>query len=383
MNARKIISVVTVLSLIVMAGIWYGANNGLLPPAASDEAALYDGLFNTLTALATSLFLLVEGTLLFCIFRFRRRAGDDTDGPPIRDNFTLELIWTAVPTVIVMFVGIYSFDVYTAMQGTSPELMIGMTHEHHRPAAIALDKLGIDPVQASVLPANVDDRSTSPSPEISQATSSGFISEADPKTTSVPSSDQVDLSTVNVNVTAMQFAWIFSYPEFADLETAELHLPVGSKVKLNLNASDVIHAFWVPQFRLKQDVIPGISTQLQFTANKKGEYPIVCAELCGAYHGGMRAQLFVDTPEEFLVWAKKTQEEMASNPTKRVIAANAPSNFPSSITSMTAAMTDREYLAGRVQSMEMMKGIDPARLRSNHLSDLAQHHVAHLSNQNS
>ena len=356
MNVRKTISVVTVLSLIIMAGIWYGANNNLLPTAASEESALYDSLFNTLMAIATTLFLLVEGTLLFCVFRFRRRAGDETDGPPIRDNFTLELVWTAVPTVIVMFVGIYSFDVYTAMQGTAPGMMMGMSHDRPRPVAIALDKLGnklgdrlgIEPAQASGLPTIADSQTS----QTSQTTPS--------KTTTTPSTATLpDLSTLNVDVTAMQFAWIFDYPEFKGLQTAELHLPIGSMVKLNLNASDVIHAFWVPQFRLKQDVIPGISTQLQFTASKIGEYPIVCAELCGAYHGGMRAQLFVDTPEDFLAWAKKTQEELASNPTKRVIA----SNISNPTTSMTASMTDSEYLAGRIQSMEMAKGIHPAMLQ--------------------
>jgi cytochrome c oxidase subunit II len=367
MNLRKTISVITVLSLIIAAGIWYGANNNLLPTAASDEAALYDGLFNTLMAIATALFLLVEGTLLFCVFRFRRRAGDETDGPPIRDNFTLELVWTAVPTVIVMFVGIYSFDVYTAMQGTNPGMMMGMSHDRSRPVEIALDKLGsklgIEAAQASGLPPIADSQP-------SQATPS--------KTTSTPSTvSQPDLSTLNVDVTGMQFAWIFDYPEFSGLQTAELHIPLGSKVKLNLNASDVIHAFWVPQFRLKQDVIPGISTQLQFTANKTGEYPIVCAELCGAYHGGMRAQLFVDTPEDFLAWAKKTQEELASNPTKQVIA----SNISNPTTSMTSSMTDRQYLAGRIKHMEMVKGIDPVALQKvDRLSELHHQHLARIGN---
>jgi cytochrome c oxidase subunit II len=371
MNVRKTISVVTVISLITMAGIWYGANNHLLPTAASEEAELYDSLFNTLMAIATSLFLLVEGTLLFCVFRFRRRAGDETDGPPIRDNFTLELVWTAIPTVIVMFVGIYSFDVYTAMQGTAPSMMMGMSHDHPRPVAIALDKLGsklgIEAAQASGLPSRIADSQPN---QTNQTTPS--------ETTSIPSSSQQpDLSTFNVDVTAMQYAWIFDYPGFKDLQTAELHLPLGSKVKLNLKASDVIHAFWVPQFRLKQDVIPGMSTQLQFTASKTGEYTIVCAELCGAYHGGMRAQLFVDTPEDFLAWAKKTQEELASNPTKRVIA----SNVLNPSTSMTASMTDGEYLAGRIQSMEMAKGIDPDMLQKvNHLGGGTHPDLAHIGN---
>ncbi|WP_019499492.1 cytochrome c oxidase subunit II [Pseudanabaena sp. PCC 6802] len=393
MNARKTISVVTVLCLIVISGIWYGNNHGLLPLAASDEASLYDGLFNTLTALATALFLLVEGTLLFCIFRFRRRPDDNTDGPPIRDNFTLELIWTAVPTVIVMFVGIYSFDVYSAMRGNSPALMMAMSHDlsghhqpaHHQPAAIApdklanklgIDKLGIEPVQASILTSNTDRQSTHVNSEISNL-AEAMPSTKPPDSSNLPGAgnvEQPDLSTTNINVTAMQFAWIFSYPDYNNIETAELHVPVGSKVNLNLKATDVIHAFWVPQIRLKQDVIPGLPTQLQFTANKIGDYPVVCAELCGAYHGGMRAQLFVDTPDGFQAWVKTTQEELASNPSKRVIAAN-------SLNQPTTAMTDREYLAGRMKNMEAIEDIDITVLHSvpqpvRHSPDLSHLHMS-------
>jgi cytochrome c oxidase subunit II len=371
MNARKTISVVTILCLIVISGIWYGNNNGLLPLAASDEASLYDGLFNTLTALATALFLLVEGTLLFCIFRFRRRPGDNTDGPPIRDNFTLELIWTAVPTVIVMFVGIYSFDVYSAMQGNSPGSMLAMSHDmsSHKPMAIAIDKLGIEPAQASVLTTSSEHQSTQANQEISQVTPSAAKS---PNTSAPITAGQSDISTININVTAMQFAWIFSYPDYNNIETAEMHIPVGSKVTLNLNAADVIHAFWVPQIRLKQDVIPGLPTQLQFTANKTGEYPVVCAELCGAYHGGMRAQLFVDTPDGFQAWVKTAQEELASNPSKRVIAVN-------NLQPSTAAMSDREYLAGRVKNIEAVKDIDLPALRSLHHSHQhTQHQMSHI-----
>jgi cytochrome c oxidase subunit 2 len=276
-----------------------------------------------------------------------------------------------------MFVGIYSFDVYSAMRGNSPALMMAMSHDmsgHHKPAAIApdklanklgMDKLGVEPVQASVLTSSPDRQATQANNEISQATSAATTK---PDTSNSPGvAGQSDLSNININVTAMQFAWIFSYPDYNNIETAEMHIPVGSKVTLNLNATDVIHAFWVPQIRLKQDVIPGLPTQLQFTANKTGEYPVVCAELCGAYHGGMRAQLFVDTTDGFQAWVKTAQEELASNPSKRVIAAN---DFQQS----TTAMSDREYLAGRVKNMEAVKDIDLTMLRSLHHYHQQNHH---------
>jgi cytochrome c oxidase subunit 2 len=72
-----------------------------------------------------------------------------------------------------------------------------------------------------------------------------------------------------------------------------------------MEARDVIHAFWVPQFRLKQDVIPGQPTVLSFTATKAGSYPIVCAELCGPYHGGMRSTVVVHEPEAYATWLQQ------------------------------------------------------------------------------
>ena len=72
-----------------------------------------------------------------------------------------------------------------------------------------------------------------------------------------------------------------------------------------MEARDVIHAFWVPQFRLKQDVIPGQPTLLSFTATRPGTYPIVCAELCGPYHGGMRSTVVVHEPADFDAWLSK------------------------------------------------------------------------------
>jgi cytochrome c oxidase subunit 2 len=83
-----------------------------------------------------------------------------------------------------------------------------------------------------------------------------------------------------VNVKGIQYAWIFTYPE-TGIVSGELHAPVNRPVQLNMEAGDVIHAFWVPQLRLKQDVIPGQETVLSFTSNQIGQYPIICAELCG------------------------------------------------------------------------------------------------------
>ncbi|MFM7362638.1 MAG: cytochrome C oxidase subunit II, partial [Cyanobium sp.] len=96
------------------------------------------------------------------------------------------------------------------------------------------------------------------------------------------------------------------------------------RVELRMKANDVIHAFWVPQFRLKQDVIPGQPTLLSFTATRPGSYPIVCAELCGPYHGGMRSTVVVHEADDFQAWLDKNRPAtVAALPTASGAAANA------------------------------------------------------------
>ena len=95
-----------------------------------------------------------------------------------------------------------------------------------------------------------------------------------------------------------------------------MHIPIDRPVQLKMTAADVIHAFWLPEFRLKQDVIPGREVQLTFTPNLLGQYPIVCAELCGSFHGSMKANLTVDSPEDFEQWIQDNTFALADPPGK-------------------------------------------------------------------
>ena len=124
----------------------------------------------------------------------------------------------------------------------------------------------------------------------------------------IEASSSNNSSSLPIELTAMQFAFIFHYPK-GDIISGELHVPVGREVSLKMESKDVIHAFWVPQFRLKQDVIPGQPTILNFTPTKTGNFPIVCAELCGPYHGGMRSNVIVDQEEDFNNWLKENSKE--------------------------------------------------------------------------
>jgi cytochrome c oxidase subunit 2 len=104
-----------------------------------------------------------------------------------------------------------------------------------------------------------------------------------------------------VNVTGQQFTWTFQYP--ADkVETKELVLPVNRPVEFRIHTKDVIHSFWVPQFRLKSDAVPGLTTKIRVTPDKEGHFEVVCAELCGLGHSTMRQFARVVPASDFQSW---------------------------------------------------------------------------------
>ena len=272
--------------LLTLASLWYGQNHGLLPLAASDEADLVDGLFNSMMTVSTGIFLIVEGVIIYCAIRYRRRAGDNEDGPPIHGNVPLEILWTAIPAVIVLGISVYSFDVYQQIGGLGP------SNENTNPVATQI----------------INAPGTAGAATLSDEK---FLVASEPQSENNNLEEAASIkakqnSEIVVNVTGLQYAFIFTYPD-TGVVSGELHVPAGRQVKVNMNANDVIHAFWVPEFRLKQDLIPGRQTELSFTPNKLGNYPVVCAELCGPYHGAMRTQVVVHTPEDFDNWMQQQQ----------------------------------------------------------------------------
>jgi len=109
-----------------------------------------------------------------------------------------------------------------------------------------------------------------------------------------------------VHVKAWQYAWEFDYPSLG-VSSGDLHVPVGTQVKVKINSFDVIHGFWVPQFRSQMDAVPGVTTSMLFTPNKVGTWSVICNELCGEGHAQMRARLIIQTPQDYAAWAAKAQ----------------------------------------------------------------------------
>ena len=106
---------------------------------------------------------------------------------------------------------------------------------------------------------------------------------------------------VVIGVTAQQFAWEFYYPG-GQVGSGDLHLPVGRQVELKMRSKDVIHDFYVVQFRVKEDIVPGITTNLIINPDKIGTYQVICAELCGVGHGIMRSRVIVQSQEDYDAW---------------------------------------------------------------------------------
>jgi cytochrome c oxidase subunit 2 len=123
--------------------------------------------------------------------------------------------------------------------------------------------------------------------------------------------DDIPAEHRTVEVTAQQFAWTFTYPD-EQLTTGQLVLPVDEPVELRLQARDVIHSFWVPEWRMKQDAVPGITTTLVITPSKTGTYTVVCTELCGLGHATMRARAVVMTRENFQGWLQEQRRAAAA-----------------------------------------------------------------------
>jgi cytochrome c oxidase subunit II len=114
-----------------------------------------------------------------------------------------------------------------------------------------------------------------------------------------------------VQVSAQQFAWSFTYPD-AKVTSGQLTLPVNQPVELTMTAKDVIHSFWVPQWRMKKDVVPGIETNLIITPTTTGVFTVMCTELCGLGHAAMRARAVVMSEEGFQGWLEQQKKAAAA-----------------------------------------------------------------------
>jgi cytochrome c oxidase subunit 2 len=253
MKIRTILILVIVAIAITLVSLWMGqVAYSWFPPQASAESVLIDNLFSFLTALGTFIFLGVIGTLSYSVLFQRADKYDESDGPPIEGNVKLEIIWTAIPFALVIWIAIYSYQTYDQMSVLGP-----MEHVHMMASA-----------QAAPL--------------------------------------ENEENTENIEVFSRQWSWEFRY---GDVTSTELHLPNNQRIKLALHSSDVIHGFFIPAFRLKQDIIPGRVIDFEFTPIREGKYRLRDSQYSGTYFAAMQTDVVVESPEAYQKWLKDSESQ--------------------------------------------------------------------------
>lgn len=109
---------------------------------------------------------------------------------------------------------------------------------------------------------------------------------------------------LKVHVFAKQYSWRFGYPSEGNAFSAKaLHVPTGRPIKFELHSVDVVHGFWIPDWDIKTDAIPGGAEKIEATPREAGVYQLVCSVSCGLLHRAMRAKIVVEEPAQFQRWA--------------------------------------------------------------------------------
>jgi cytochrome c oxidase subunit II len=222
-------------------GIALGLIIDWFPTAASTQAGPIDTLWDVLVIASVPMFVLVVSIVLYSVWRFRERPGEESlDGPPIHGSTRLEVIWTVIPAVLILGLCTYAY--------------------------LVLDDI-----------------------------------------------EEAKANEMTVQVVGQQFTWTFAYGQGRDaVRSNELYLVQGRPVKFDVQARDVLHDFWVPQFRMKIDAVPGITTTYRVTPKRAGTYPVVCAELCGIGHAYMRQNAHVVSQAEFDRWLQKQKQPVTA-----------------------------------------------------------------------
>jgi len=211
-----------------------------LPTADGKEAERIHFVFWFTTAICIAIFALVAAVIVYSVITFRAGPDDESDGLPLHGSTGLEIVWTAVPAVLV-----------TAISIVAGVVLVQNGHA------------GNDPLI--------------------------------------------------VNVTAQQYVWSFQYPQQGNITSPTLNLPVNRPAELHLKSVDVIHSFWVPNFGQKQDAVPGIETKVVVTPIHRGNFQLVCTELCGLGHALMRTEAVVSDKAGFDKWVE-AQKNAANGP---------------------------------------------------------------------
>ncbi|WP_088894422.1 cytochrome c oxidase subunit II [Leptolyngbya ohadii] len=264
MKLRAVITISIYAVVVVFISFWMAKQAySWLPPEASAESKLIDDLFSLFTGLGTAIYLGVMGPFLYSLVFHRAGKYDMEDGPHIEGNNFLEITWTATPLLIVLMLSAISYRTYEKMAIGGPMELV----HHHVPQIIE--------------PAYAEPFDSTPQQKIQEAV------ETEP--------------TENIVVTARQWSWTFYYPD-RDVSSTELHLPVDRRAKFTLRSEDVIHAFYIPAFRVGQYVVPNQEIEYELTPVKTGRYRLRDSMHSGTYFATNQSDVVVQPLEEYEQW---------------------------------------------------------------------------------
>jgi len=252
----SVVALVGWVGLLVALSVWMGQQAyHWLPLQASTAAPLVDGLFSFETAVGTFVFGGVISVMVWVVLMHRAEKYDETDAEPIEGNTKLEVIWTAIPFVLVMAIAVYAIRVNTSLGVLGP-----MEHIHQDNP---VEEVGGTP--GDRLPAE------------------------------------------NIEVVARQWSWEFRYPA-ANVSSTELHLAVDQPVTFRLVSEDVLHGFFVPAFRLKQDVVPGRAINFNLTPTREGRYRLRDSQFSGTWFAANQADVVVESGDAHTAWLKQAEK---------------------------------------------------------------------------
>ncbi len=241
------------IGLLALISYWMaGASLRWLPVQASNAAPLVDGLFSFETGVGTFVFLGVISVMAWVMLVHRAEKYDESDAEPIEGNTRLEVIWTAIPLVLVMAIAWYAIQINTELGVLGP-----MEHIHLRSA---------------------------------QEQQGGYPGDR--------------LPAEQVEVIARQWSWEFRYPG-EHVSSTELHLELDRPVTFRLVSEDVLHGFFIPAFRLKQDVIPGRAIDFSLTPTRLGRYRLRDSQFSGTWFAANQADVVVESADDHAAWLKQ------------------------------------------------------------------------------
>lgn len=241
------------VGLIVLVSHWMGHQaHRWLPVQASTAAPLVDDLFSFETAIGTFVFLGVVSVMAWVMLFNRAEKYDDTDAVPIEGNTRLEVIWTAIPFVLVMGIAFWTIRASDQLGMLGP-----MEHIHPR-----------NPVEDA----------------------GGYPGDR--------------LPAEQVEVIARQWSWEFRYPG-SNVSSTELHLAVDQPVTFRLVSEDVLHGFYIPAFRVKQDVIPGRAIDFNVTPTREGVYRLRDSQFSGTWFAANQSDVVVESAQEHQAWLEQ------------------------------------------------------------------------------